>query len=60
MIINLCYLKKYKYNKNQRYHMKFKDLEEMLIYVKEECIKERIDMLTVYKVLHIIKTFFKK
>ena len=40
--------------------MKFKDLEEMLIYVKEECIKQRIDMLTVYKVLHIIKTFFKK
>ena len=37
-----------------------KNLQELLEFIKDECIKERINILTVYKVLHIIKTFFKK
>lgn len=36
-----------------------KKLQELLEFVKNECIKERINILTVYKVLHIIKTFLK-
>ena len=37
-----------------------KKLQELLEFIKDECIKERINILTVYKVLYIIKTFFKK
>ena len=37
-----------------------KKLQELLIYIKLECIKENINMLIIYKVLHIIKNFFKE
>ena len=36
-----------------------KNLPELLEYVKNECIKENINMLIVYKVLQIIKNFYK-
>ena len=36
-----------------------KKLPELLEYVKNECIKENINMLIVYKVLQIIKNFYK-
>lgn len=36
-----------------------KKLQELLEFIKDECIKERINILVVYKVLHIVKTFFK-
>ena len=39
--------------------MKHKDLEDLLVQVKEECIKEKINMLSVYKILHVVKTFVK-
>jgi hypothetical protein len=37
-----------------------KKLQELLEFVKDECIREKINILVVYRVLHIIKTFFKK
>ena len=37
-----------------------KKLQELLELIKDECIKEKINILSVYKILHIIKTFFKK
>ena len=36
-----------------------KNLPELLEYVKNECIKENINMLIVYKFLQIIKNFYK-
>lgn len=33
--------------------------DKFFIYLKEQCIKENIDILTVYKVIHIIKEYFK-
>ena len=32
-----------------------KNLQELLEFIKDECIKERINILPVYKILHIIK-----
>lgn len=37
-----------------------KELDKLLEYVKDECIKEKINMLTVYKVLQVIKNFHLK
>ena len=36
-----------------------KKLPELLEFIKDECIKENINMLIVYKVLQIIKNFYK-
>ena len=33
---------------------------KFFIYLKTECIKENIDILTVYKIIQIIKDYFKK
>ena len=40
--------------------MKGKDLENLLIYIKLECINENVNMLTTYKLLQIVKNFFKE
>lgn len=34
--------------------------EKFFTFLKEECIKSKIDILTVYKVIQIIKDYFKK
>lgn len=34
--------------------------DKFFIYLKNECIKENIDILTVYKVIQIIKDYFKE
>lgn len=34
--------------------------DKFFIYLKNECIKENIDVLTVYKVIQIIKDYFKE
>ena len=39
--------------------MKSEDLEKLLEEVKLECIKEKVNMLSVYRILHIIKTSLK-
>lgn len=39
--------------------MKSEDLDKLLELVKQECIKEKINMLSVYKILQIIKDFNK-
>ena len=39
--------------------MKGKDLEHLLMYIKAECISENVNMLTTYKLLQIVKNFFK-
>ena len=39
--------------------MKSEDLDKLLELVKQECIKEKINMLSVYKILHVVKTFVK-
>jgi len=39
--------------------MSEKELKELLEYVKEECIRENINMLLTYKLLQIVKNYFK-
>lgn len=34
--------------------------DKFFIYLKEQCIKEGIDILTVYKIIQIIKDYFNK
>ena len=34
--------------------------EKFFTHLKEECIKNKIDILTVYKIIQIIKDYFKK
>lgn len=37
----------------------FIELEKLLTYIKSECISENVNMLTTYKLLQIVKNFFK-
>lgn len=41
-------------------NMNKKELEDFLRYVKINCINEHIDMLSIYKILQIIKDYHKE